>query len=116
MPKQPPLQPSKDPILVQSTLLRRGTDVPLCLSTVDSNTPMFVEALVDSGATGMFIDIEVVRSKNIWTHQLPRAILVYNINGTPNEARHITEVDDLRVSTRITQSRQCSMSPASAEL
>src|SRR5882724_10927549 len=58
---------------------------------------MSVEALIDSGATSMFIDIEFVRSKNIWTHRLPRAIPVYNVDGTPNEAGHITEVVDLIV-------------------
>jgi len=58
---------------------------------------MSVEALIDSGATGMFIDIEFVRSKNIRTHWLPRAIPVYNVDGTPNEAGHITEVVDLIV-------------------
>ena len=58
---------------------------------------MFVKALINSGATGMFIDIKFVRLKNIWTHQLPRAILVYNVDGTPNEARHITKVVDLIV-------------------
>src|SRR5882724_1023772 len=97
MPKQPPLPPSKDPILIQSTLLRRETNVPLHLSTIDSNTPMFVKALIDLEATGMFIDIEFVRLKNIWAHQLPRAIPVYNVDGTPNKARHITEVIDLIV-------------------
>ena len=81
----------QDPFLAQSTLLWRGTNVPLHLSTVDSNTPMFVKALIDLGATGMFIDIEFIRSKNIWTHQLPRAIPVYNVDGTPNEAGHITK-------------------------
>jgi len=58
---------------------------------------MSVEALIDSGATGMFIDIDIIRSKNIRTHRLPRVILVYNIDGTPNEAGHITEVVDLIV-------------------
>src|SRR5882724_885299 len=58
---------------------------------------MSVKALIDSGATGMFIDIGFVRSKNIQTHRLPRAILVYNVDGTPNEAGHITEVVDLSV-------------------
>src|SRR5882724_8708102 len=58
---------------------------------------MFVKALVDSGATRMFIDLKFVWSENIWTHQLPRAILVYNVDGTPNEAGHITEVIDLIV-------------------
>jgi len=58
---------------------------------------MSAEALIDSGATGMFINIEFVRSKNIRTHRLPREIPVYNIDGTPNEAGHITEVVDLIV-------------------
>src|SRR5882724_13494313 len=57
---------------------------------------MFIEALIDSGATRMSIDIEFVQLKNIWT-QLPRAIPVYNVDGTPNKARHITEVIDLIV-------------------
>ena len=45
----------------------------------------------------MFIDIKFIRSKNIRTHRLPRAILVYNVDGTPNEAGHITKVVDLIV-------------------
>src|SRR5882724_3502128 len=61
---------------------------------------MSVEALIDSGATGMFIDIEFIRSKNIRTHQLHRAIPVYNVDGTPNEAGHITKVVDLIVQYR----------------
>src|SRR5882724_533616 len=97
MHKQPPPEPSKDPILIRSTSLQRGTNIPLHLSTVDSNTPIFVKALVNSGATGMFIDIEFIRLKKILTHQLPRAIPVYNVNGTPNEAGHITKVIDLMV-------------------
>src|SRR5882724_5585201 len=66
--KQPPLQPSENPFLVQSTLLQRGANIPLCLSTVDSNTLMFVKALINSGATRMFINIKFMRSKNIQTH------------------------------------------------
>ena len=62
---------------------------------------MFVEALVDLGATGMFINVEFVWLKNIWTHRLPRAMPVYNVNGTPIEARHITEVIDLMVQYKV---------------
>src|SRR5882724_2660260 len=97
MPEHPTPQLTKTPLLVRSATLRRGTDIPLHLNTVDSNTPMSVKALIDSGAMGMFIDVRFVRSKNIWTHWLPRAILVYNVDGTPNEAGHITEVVDLIV-------------------
>jgi len=58
---------------------------------------MLVEDFIDLGTTGMFIDIENVQSKNIWTWCLPRVIPVYNVDGTPNEAGHITEVVDLIV-------------------
>jgi len=58
---------------------------------------MFDEALIDLGATGMFIDIQFIQLKNIQTHRLPRAIPIYNVDGTPNEAGHITEVVDLVV-------------------
>src|SRR5882724_8549838 len=61
VPEHPTPQLAETPLLVGSATLRRGTDIPLCLNTVDSNTPMSVEALIDSGATGMFIDIEFVR-------------------------------------------------------
>src|SRR5882724_7066386 len=58
---------------------------------------MFFKGLINSGATRMFIDIKFMRMKNIQTHRLPRAILVYNIDRTPNEARHITKVVNLIV-------------------
>jgi len=58
---------------------------------------MFIEALVNLGATRMFMDIKFVQLKNIQTHRLPRAIPVYNVDGTPNEAGHITKVIDLIV-------------------
>src|SRR5882724_2724561 len=85
VPKHPTSQLAETPLLMRSTTLRRGTNIPLCLNTVDSNTPMSVGALIDSGATRMFIDIEFVRTKNIWTYWLPRAIPVYNVDHTPNE-------------------------------
>jgi len=97
VPEHPTPQLAETPLLVRSATLRRGTDIPLHLNTIDSNTPMSVKALIDSGGTGMFIDIKFVRSKNIWTHQLPRGIPVYNVDRTPNEAGHITEVVDLIV-------------------
>jgi len=62
----------------------------------------------------MFIDIEFVRSKNIWTHRLPRAIPVYNIDGTPNKVGHITEVVDLMSNTKTTPNGQHSMLRESA--
>src|SRR6266481_7581431 len=56
---------------------------------------MAMNALIDTSATGQFIDIEYVRSKELCTYRLPHSIRVYNVDGTPNEAGHITEALDL---------------------
>jgi len=54
-----------------------------------------VKALLDSGATGNFIDQDFVRTKGINTQSLFRPILVYNVDGSPNEAGQISEVVDI---------------------
>src|SRR5882724_562210 len=96
-PRTEQAMPELPPILIHSATLRRGTDILLQLSTIDSNTPMSIKALIDSGAMGLFIDINYVWSNNLKTRRLPRAIPVYNVDGTPNEVGHITEVIDLLV-------------------
>src|SRR5467141_3168918 len=101
IPQEPPRQPSNPtPILIRSTTLRRGTELPLCIHTIGSNTLLLINALIDSGATGWFIDIDYIRSKNLCTQRLPRAIPVYNVDGTLNDAGYITEVIDLMVHHR----------------
>jgi hypothetical protein len=54
-----------------------------------------VNALVDCGATGLFINTEYVRSNNLSTHRLTSPIPVYNVDGTANEAGAITEIADI---------------------
>ena len=49
-------------------------------------------ALIDSGATGRFIESEYVKSCRIATRTLSRPIPVFNVDGSPNEAGAITEV------------------------
>src|SRR5882724_8238976 len=63
--------PELPPLLIHSATLRRGTDILLQLNTIDSNTPMSIKALIDSGAMGLFIDIDYVQSKNLKTRHLP---------------------------------------------
>ena len=60
-----------------------------------------VNSLLDSGATGMFIDVEYVRTQKLQTHPLPDAIPVYNIDGTPNEAGSIKEEVNLNCTLEI---------------
>src|SRR5882724_3340969 len=72
MPEEPPCQSSDPaPILFRSTTLRRGTELPLCIHTIGSNTPLLINALINSGATGNFIDVNYVRSKDLRTQCVP---------------------------------------------
>ena len=51
--------------------------------------------VVDSGATGRFIDRNYVKANQLTTRTLSVPIPVHNVDGTPNEASAITEVVDL---------------------
>ena len=54
-----------------------------------------VSALLDSGATGLFIDATYVEQHRLTTRPLTHPIPVYNIDGTCNEAGSIHSVVDL---------------------
>ena len=95
-----PLDVSESPIdnqriLLRSASLRRCTELQLHIESVSSHHPMGVAALLDSGATGLFIDAEFVKAKNLTTQKLPRAIQVFNIDGTLNEHGAVKETVDL---------------------
>jgi len=80
-----------------STLDARETSLllPVEIGTTDTSKLYSVKALLDSGATGSFIDREFVRSKGMNTRTLSRNIPVFNIDGSPNEAGQISEVVDV---------------------
>jgi len=54
-----------------------------------------VKALLDSRATGNFIDRDFVCTKGINTWSISRPIPVYNVDGSPNEAGQISKVVDI---------------------
>ena len=82
-------------VYVHSADTRHCTRIPIKVHSVDMGHPLAVDSLLDSGATGMFINVEYVRIQKLQTHPLPHAIPVYNIDGTPNEAGSIKEEVDL---------------------
>ena len=47
-------------------------------------------AMIDSGATGLFLHQRFADRHRIFTRRLPHPITLYNIDGTPNEAGKIT--------------------------
>ena len=65
------------------------------IGTTDTSELHSVKALLDSGATGSFIDRNFIRSKGINTWTLLCNIPVFNVNGSPNEAGQISEVVDV---------------------
>jgi len=80
-----------------NTLDARGTLIILSIevSTTDTSEVHSVKALLDSRATGNFIDRDFVRTKGINTRSISRPIPVYNVDGSPNEAGQISEVVDV---------------------
>jgi hypothetical protein len=65
------------------------------IESTDNQQKYGVRALVDSGATGLFIDREYVKSNQIPTTKLPQPIPVFNVDGTANTEGSISEVAEL---------------------
>jgi len=65
------------------------------LETTDTGEVKSINSFMDSGATREFIDCHYAKSNRLHTRKLSEPILVYNVDGTLNEAGSITEVVDL---------------------
>lgn len=68
--------------------------IPVQLETTDTSIMRALRALIDCGATGLFINSCYVETHRLTTWTLARPIEVYNIDGTHNEAGSITSVVD----------------------
>ena len=89
-----------DPQNLLSTTLDvplQGTSLllPVEIGTTDTSELHSVTALLDSRATGSFINRDFVHSKGINTWTLSCNIPVFNVDGSSNEARQISEVVDV---------------------
>ena len=77
-----------------SALDTRGISLflPVEIGTTDMSKLHSVKALLDCRATGSLIDRNFVHSKGMNTRTLSHNILVFNVNGSPNEAGQISEI------------------------
>src|SRR5258708_5291080 len=61
------------------------------LQTTTSLCSISTSTLLDSGATGMFVNQAFAQKHKLETHPLPNPVPVHNVDGTPNENGSITE-------------------------
>jgi len=69
--------------------------LPIHLKTTDTMEETSTEAMVDTSATGDFIDQDFVTRAKLLTCKLSQLILVHNMDRTLNEAGSIHEVVDM---------------------
>ncbi|KNZ77613.1 hypothetical protein J132_04980, partial [Termitomyces sp. J132] len=55
------------------------------IETMDTQQTHGVTALLNSRATGLFLNSEFVKCHSLMMQPLPKPILVYNINRTPKK-------------------------------
>jgi len=96
-PRKPKWEKRLPKRLSVNTLNAHGMSIilPIEVSTTDTSEVHSVKALLDFGVIGNFIDQDFVRTKGINTWSISRPILVYNVDGSPNEAGQISEVVDV---------------------
>jgi hypothetical protein len=69
--------------------------VDIEIELTDTAVRQCMQALINCGATGCFIDIEWAKLNNIPMHPLTKLIPVYNVDGTANDAGMITDITDI---------------------
>src|SRR3981189_2876049 len=81
--------------VIATTPSDNSLNIDVEIETTDTAMKRNTSALVDCGATWLFIDTEYVHLNNLSTRRLASPIPVYNIDGTANEAGAITEIADV---------------------
>jgi len=83
---------------VQMTRSQSELMINVGLHTMDTHRMVDVKALLDSGATGMFIDKKFAEGNGITMRPLNKPIRVYNVDGTLNQGGSITHEVTLMMS------------------
>ncbi|GLB33381.1 putative retroviral aspartyl protease [Lyophyllum shimeji] len=85
----------KPPSLSDAAVAYRAGRNACCIASSSPLPPVALKALLDSGASGLFLHIRFVREHGLTTQTLSQPIPVNNVDGTANAAGAITEVVDL---------------------
>jgi hypothetical protein len=87
-----PTAKTKKYYVVVSSPSPKSLHLKVELQTTDTGEVLATNALLDCGATGLFIDMEYVKQKWLTVQNLARPIPVYNVDGTLNEAGAISGI------------------------
>jgi len=83
---------------IRSARIAREINLKITITTLDTHDTIGFMALLDSGATGLFIDRGFVHRNGLKTRALDQPIKVYNVDGTLNQGGSITEEITLMIS------------------
>src|SRR6266446_3785266 len=78
-------------IYVLSKNSPHSLNIQVELTSLTSLMSVSTSMLLDSRATGMFINWSFVQKHQLETTSLPQPILVHNVDGSPNENRSVME-------------------------
>src|SRR5258707_878205 len=78
-------------IYVLSKNSPHSLNIQVKLTSLTSLASVSTSTLLDSGATGMFINWSFVQKHQLETTSLPQPVLVRNVNSSPNENGSVTE-------------------------
>lgn len=98
LPASKPMQtisPLPDKVYILSATIKYSTYLPVLIKTLDTGAKLELSALLDCGATGLFLDNKFIQDNHLNTRKLPRAVPVYNVDGTLNQGGSITEEVDV---------------------
>jgi len=97
LPRRPKWEKKLPRRLSANTLDAHRTSIvlPIEIGTTDTSKVHSVKALLDSGATGNFIDKDFVHTKGISTQSISCPIPVFNMDSSPNKAGQISGVVDV---------------------
>lgn len=87
----------KEPRHMISKINHKSVEIPLSLQTLDDLRSFSADALLDSGATGCYINKSFAEELQLNTTPLPRKIPVYNADNSINRAGSITATAELFV-------------------
>jgi hypothetical protein len=89
-PVRPPATPPAKTYILPKTS-PRSLNLQVELKSLTSLASVTTSALLDSGATGMFINRDFVQRHQLETIPLPQPVLLRNVDGSANEHGSITE-------------------------